>query len=1190
MRGGGAAGFTALDAQRTGVDFTNDPSTEMTTLNQHLANGGGVALGDVDGDGRVDIFLVNTRGENGLFLNRGGMRFEDVSDAAGVSFGDRRPTGAALVDTDGDGDLDLLFSSMGAPITLLENDGQGVFTDRSLESGFVTSRAGSTMTLADIDGDGDLDLYAANYRLDRAADVFSPADRRETPVLEQREGEWVVNEMYREYYRVVEGREAVMTWEFGQADDLYLNNGIGVFTRESVSGPRFLDHRGKPLEIEPQEWGLAARFHDLNGDGAPDLYVANDFESPDQLWINEGDGTFRLTGARELRKTSHASMSVAFADVDADGITDIFVADMLPYSTRLRKTQVSTLTERRPPPGTVDSTMQVNRNTLLLGSDDGVWVETAQQAGLHASGWSWGTEFVDVDLDGHQDLLITTGHLWDALDGDTGDRLRRGQAVAGAEWPEVINLFPPLRLPNRAFRNLGDGTFEPVEGAWGLDVGADISHGLATADLDGDGDLDVVINRLGDPALVLRNDSEAARLAVRLVGAAPNTGAVGAKIRVSGGPVDQLREVGAGGLYLSHSDGLQSFATGSASSLTIEVTWPSGRRTVVAAEPNRLYEITEVPNGASGSAVMQSTEAGEGPLFEDLRIVLAHTHVDRPFDASAAQPLLPRDLSRLGPGITWMDSDGDGDADLVVGAGAGGAVAYFENRDGTLVRAGTGAAYDYDVTTLLPEPDGRSLLAGIANYEAPSPNAAVEVPAAVSIWLGPSGAGTPVPALSSDGSSTGALASADVDGDGDLDVFMGGRVYAAAYPLPPTSRLFLRAQDGSLVYDSVASAPFESIGLVSGATFTDVDGDADPDLVIATDWGPPRLFINEGGRFLESTRSWGLSPYLSWWNGVTAGDLDGDGRMDLVLTSWGRNIGLYASADRPLLGYWGDFDRNGTLDFLLAARDDRIGNVAPLTGLRRLSRGLPYVRLQTTTTYGAYADASIAEVLGPTVAGAQVSQITTLDHMVFLNRGDHFEPRVLPAAAQRAPAFHASVADFDGDGHEDLLLTQNFFPNPLGAERFDAGRGLLLLGDGSGDLAPQAASRSGLSIRGDQRGAAVADYDRDGRIDLVIGQNNGPTVLLHNRLAKRGVRVRLLGTAANPHGIGATVRVVYEDGMGPARELRLGSGYWSVDDPVAVLGLRAEPQGIEVRWPDGVVQRVDLGPDQLDVTVTRGSR
>ncbi|HIF21200.1 MAG TPA: hypothetical protein EYQ27_04660, partial [Gemmatimonadetes bacterium] len=767
---------------------------------------------------------------------------------------------------------------------------------------------------------------------------------------------------------------------------------------------------------------------------------------------------------------------------------------------------------------------------------------------------------------------------------------RRTQAVTGADWHEVINLFPELRLPNRAFRSLGDGSFEWVQGAWGLDVGEDISQGLATADLDGDGDLDVVINRLGDPALVLRNDADAGRLAVRLVGAAPNTAAVGADIRVSGGPADQSREVGAGGLYLSHSDAAQTFATGSASSLTIEVTWPSGRRTEVQAEPNRLYEIGEASADESERAEATVPVGSPGPLFEDLRSVLAHTHHDRPFDASLSQPLMPRDLSRLGPGVTWTDGDGDGDPDLVVGSGAGGAVAYFENRDGTLQPAAGGATYGYDLTTLLPGPDGRSLTAGVANYEALSPAAAVEVPPALAIEFGARGPRTPVSALSSDGSSSGPLASADVDGDGDLDVFVGGRVYSAAYPLPPTSRIFKRQEDGTLVYDSVASAPFASVGLVSGATFVDIDGDADSDLVIASDWGPPRLFINDGGRFLESTRSWGLSPYQSWWNGVTAGDLDGDGRMDLILTSWGRNTGLQPRADRPLLGYWGDFDRNGTLDFLLAARDDRIGDVAPLTGYARLSRGLPYVRLQTTTTYSEYADASIAQVLGPAVAAAQVSEITTLDHMLFLNRGDRFEPRVLPAVAQRAPAFHASVSDFDGNGTEDLLITQNFFPNPLGAERFDAGRGLLLLGDGSGGLEPLSASRSGVSVSGDQRGAAVADYDGDGRIDLAIGQNNGPTVLLHNRGGRPGVRVRLLGPAVNPHGIGAMLRVVYAGGLGPARELRLGSGYWSVDDPVAVLGLRAEPRGIEVRWPDGVVQRVDVATDQLDVTVEWSSR
>ena len=1186
VRGASTPGFTSLDAGRTGVSFVNDPSEEMTRLNQHLANGAGVALGDVNGDALVDILLTNTRGANGLYLNRGGFRFDEVGATAGLHRPDRHPTGVALVDLDGDGDLDALMSSMGAPVAYLENAGDGTFQDRSAAAGFATTRAGSTMTLADIDADGDLDLYAANYRLYRAADAFSPADRRETPVLEERAGTWVVNEKYREYYEVVLSPEGVLSWEFGEEDDLYINDGSGTFARIPVMGDRFRDSSGTPLAKEPQEWGLSARFRDLNDDGAPDLYVANDFESPDHVWINDGDGSFQLLGAPDLTKTSHASMSVAFADVDANGTTDIFVADMLPVSTRLRKTQRSTLMERRPMQGDLTSTMQVNRNTLLMRAPGGGYTEVAQQAHLDASGWTWGTEFVDVDLDGLPDLLAATGHRWNALDADTGDRLRRTPATAGAEWHDVIDLFPELRLPNRAFRNKGDGTFDPVVGAWGLDVGSDISHGLATGDLDGDGDLDVVINRMGDPALVLRNDSNAGRIGVRLRGLAPNTGAVGAVIHVRGGPVEQAREVGAGGLYLSHSDGLQVFATGGAQQLTIEVRWPSGGVTLIGdASPNRLYEISET---GEEPAVDTSTASAEpGPLFEDRSAWLGHIHTDLPFVSEAGQPLLPRHLSQLGPGIAWTDSDGDGDPDLVVGAGAGGSLTTFQNVDGRLRAGGASARLEYDATTILPGIDGRTLLVGVANYEAPSPEVARAVAPAWSVRIGTAGLGPLTPALSSDGGSTGPLASADVDGDGDLDVFVGGRAYQSAYPIVPTSRLFLREDDGTLVYDSVRSAPLSRVGLVSGATFTDIDGDADSDLVLAIDWGPPRLFINEGGRFFDQTRDWGLAPYQSWWNGVTTGDLDGDGRTDLVLTSWGRNTGLSPTADRPLLGYWGDFDRSGTLDFLLGTFDDRIGAVAPISDLVSLSRGLPFVRTQTTTTFEAYADASMAQLLGPSMGAATVNQIMTLDHMVFFNRGDHFEAVPLPAPSQVAPAHGVAVADFNGDGAEDVLLAQNFFPNALGAERHDAGRGLLLLGDGAGGLRALTPAESGISLAGDQRGLALADFDADGRVDVAIGQNSGPTALLHNLGATPGLRVRLEGGPKNPVGVGASIRVVYEDGTGPFREVRLGSGFWSSDDPVQVLGLRALAQAIEVRWPSGELQRVPVAAGATEITVRR---
>jgi hypothetical protein len=601
------------------------------------------------------------------------------------------------------------------------------------------------------------------------------------------------------------------------------------------------------------------------------------------------------------------------------------------------------------------------------------------------------------------------------------------------------------------------------------------------------------------------------------------------------------------------------------------------------ALPNRIYEISQT-GAAPRPRVATDTDASPA-LFERIAGGLSPQHKDAPFDPRRDQILLPRTLSRLGPGVTWTDADSDGDADLLVGGGAGGTITSWENAGGRFGAGRPSTPLTLDVTTILPEPEPAAAIVGVANYEAPDPEAARAAAPALTMSLNGMRPGGLRPTLTSNGASTGPLASADVDGDGDLDVFMGGRVYQGAYPLAPMSRLFIRNAAGALVYDSVASAPLSQTGLVSAATFTDIDGDADPDLVLAMDWGPPRLFVNQDGRFFDRTREWGLSEYSSWWNGVTAGDLDSDGRMDLVLTSWGRNIGLRPEPGRPLMAYWGDFDRSGTLDVLLAMQDDRIGGVAPLSNLLRLSTGLPFVRRQTTPTFGAYADATLDQILGPASETARMHTVSTLDHMAFLNRGDRFEALRLPAKSQEAPAHGVSVSDFDGDGSEDIILAQNFFPNATGAERRDAGYGMLLLGDGGGTLRATSPLESGIALTGDQRGLAVADFDGDARLDVAIGQNSGSTQLLHNVGATPGLRVRLVGPPSNRHGVGAAIRIVYSNRMGPAREVRMGSGFWSVDDPVQVMGLQSGAEAIEVRWPNGSIQRVEIEDGTLEVTV-----
>jgi hypothetical protein len=419
-----------------------------------------------------------------------------------------------------------------------------------------------------------------------------------------------------------------------------------------------------------------------------------------------------------------------------------------------------------------------------------------------------------------------------------------------------------------------------------------------------------------------------------------------------------------------------------------------------------------------------------------------------------------------------------------------------------------------------------------------------------------------------DTASIGPLAAADYDGDGNLDLFVGGRVMPGAYPVPVSSRLY-RFDHGAYVRDTANQHVLDNVGMISAALFSDIDGDGHPDLLLAPEWGYLRVFFNRGGRFVEAPASYGFREVSSRWNGIATGDLNGDGRLDIVATSWGRNTKYHVSASNPLFAYYGNFDDNSSLDVLEAQRDDEIGGIAPLETLSRLSVALPYVR-QRVRTFAEYSAATLDKVVGPSLEHARRLEINDLDHVVFMNDGNHFTPSPLPAIAQIAPAFYAGVADFNGDGKEDIFLSQNFFPTEIGTPRYDAGVGLLLLGNGKGGFSPMSSRASGIAVFGDQRGAAFADFNRDGRLDLAISQNGAATRLYQNVGAKKGLIVQLVGPPGNPSAVGAQIRLHYPGKrLGPAREIQAGSGYWSVNSPVQVMGLDGDADAVWVRWPGG---------------------
>ena len=1187
-------GFESPDSTQTGVGFVNTLTRASIDRNRNYTNGSGVAAGDVNGDGWTDLYFGQLDGPNRLYLNAGtgDLSFRDATESAGVAHADHYTTGVAFADVDGDSDLDLLVASMSKPVALYLNDGTGQF-ERQTNSGLDAGNGSTTLALADIDGDGDLDLYVTNYKEKSAKDLFAPAERTFEKTVRQTASDttepYALRPPFDEHYDIIYPRHRPPDRrELGARDELYLNDGDGTFSKVTNPAERFRDADGNPLGLEP-DWGLTAKFQDLNADGWPDLYVCNDFWTPDRVWMNQGDGTFRAASPRQFRNFSFSSMAVDFSDVDADGRLDLFVTEMLDTERRRRARQQISFDPADPEVGDLTYQPQYMRNTLYLGRRDHTFAEATYFSNTESTGWSWATRFLDVNLDGYEDLLVNTGHAHDVLDLDTQEEISR-MVRTNADFDEApIFKYPSLPLVNQALKNDGDRTFTDASADWGFTT-EDISHGMATADFDRDGDLDLALNRLNEAASLYRNTATQPRIAVRLQGTTPNTQAIGAKLRLTGGPVPQTRQLEAGGDYLSSSDPYVVFAADADNpNHQLSVTWPNGSKTSIdSVQANRIYEIQQ-PDSVDAvppdAAMVSRSDTAATPIFRDVSDRLDHTHHEPYYNDFGVQQLVPLRMSQLGPGVSWLDANGDGADELFIASGKGGSLGIFaSDGDGSFTQR-TGEPLTKpalgDQTTVLGwnAADGFHVVVGTSNYE----QGQAQAPSAYHYRI-QDGDTTLVQRLDGIRSTTGALAAADYTGDGRLDLFIGGRLKPALYPENARSRLFTNA-GGTFQLDQQNSQLLTDLGLVTGAVFVDYDGDGDPDLLISRAWDSLVLLENEGGAFRDVSNAVGLTGHRGWWNGVATGDVNNDGRPDLIATNWGTNSRYQLDGEQPLKLFYEDFDQDRSPEVVEAYYDADIGGYVSYQHLYSFYQTIPPFR-QRVDSHADFATSTVSDLAGQPANDLPAKEITTLKHTVFLNTGDGFTAQPLPPKAQLAPAFYAGVADVDNDGHEDLFLSQNLFALPKLTPRLDAGRGLWLRGDGTGNFTPVDGSTSGVKIYGEQRGAALGDFNRDGRVDLAVSQNGAATKLYQNQTPERGLRVQLQGPPPNRDAYGSSLRVVYQDGSkGPLRAVQAGSGYWSQNSAVQVLGTARTPAQIEVTWPDGRQTSTDLSAGQTDVVI-----
>ena len=1145
--------FEQLPARTTGIDFNNTIVEDEPLLNpidfDYLYNGGGVAVGDFDNDDRPDLYFAGNTVANRLYLNRGDFQFEDVTDTARVGASEAWSTGVAVVDINQDGLLDIYVCVAGKvppaqrANRLFINQGPGAngtptFEESAAAYGLADTGYSTQAAFFDYDRDGDLDVYIlTNTVEDINRNAIEP--------------------------RKKQGQAA-------STDRLYQNNGDGTFTDVS-----------REAGIQIEGFGLGVVISDVNQDGWPDIYAANDFIDNDLLYVNNGDGTFTNRIARFIDSQSHSGMGADIADFNNDVRPDIVVLDMLPRSNVRRKNMLSGETYDRfhaalrmgYEPQYMRNTLQLNRGRRPGGAL--AFSEIGRLAGVHNTDWSWASLLADFDNDGRDDLFVTNGYGKDVTSLDFLERAQQdatfGTRAANQEQLlAAMEELPEVRLSNIIFRNDGALTFTDKTTAWGMGPPS-LSNGAAFADLDRDGDLDLVTNNINDEAFVLKNHTmerdSTHYLRVAFRGPAGNRAGLGTKLILYHHGTQQYHDHSPYRGYQSTVEATAHFGMGmDATADSLAVLWPDGRyqlltdvaanQTITVAHANaaprsegtgdRSRLPTTAPRERSYTFEEVAAERGLNDKHDEFEVV--------DFDET---PLLPHQYSKNGPGLAVGDVDGNGLDDVFVGADKGNERAIFlQATPGQFTKRplALDATAHEDMGALFFDAEGDGdldLYVVSGSNIAPAGDAAYQDRLYLNDGTGQfQRNASALPAVRTSGS---VVTAADYDRDGDLDLFVGSRVIPGDYPLPPKSYLLRNDSEGASVAftdvtDEMAPA-LADLGLVTSALWTDFNQDDEVDLLVAGEWMPLTALQNDGDQFTNVTAEMGLSNTTGWWNSLTAGDFDRDGDVDYVAGNLGLNTEYTASTGEPVRIHANDFDEDGELDPVVSRTIQ--GERYPAHPRDAMVRQIPGMQ-RRFPSHRAYGEAAFDELFTDAeMDGAYVAEAFHFETSYVENQEGTLAVRPLPVEAQFAPMFGLQTGDYDDDGHLDLLMVGNSYAPDTQTGRYDASTGALFRGDGNGRFTFVNHTTSGFFVDGDAKG--LAEVQVGPAQSLVLATQNSDSLRAFRRAPDAPQRQMV---ALRP--LDRYAMLTFEDGRTRRQEFFHGASYLSQSSRFLRLPLALE--------------------------------